>query len=436
MNPTVTDLAGRLRSGDDTCVALTQRALDAADRSELEAFVELFPEQALEAARRADRELAEGTDRGPLHGIPIGVKDNIDIAGSWTRLGTAALGHRVADRDAAVVARLRESDAVVLGKTRTHELTWGMITDGCRNPHDPGRIVGGSSGGSAAAVAAGIVPVALGTDTGGSVRNPAALCGVAGAKTAVGSLSMEGIAPMAQTQDTFGVLGSGVGDCRIVLECLGIPSREHRKVERVGLIGDAWAQRVEPEVSLAMAHAAERLRAGGVEVVDISVRHSELATAASYVTMLAEAARNWWPGEDKLPTGAISPEIRDELRRGALVTDRDYARALEVRTAVEKGVRTALCEVDALLLASCPVLANPIGLDLVECAGRTVPVGTAHSALTALGSVSGLPALSVSGAGDGLPTGVQFIGDDTGLLCDCAELVEMRPIGTTAAPGR
>lgn len=433
MSPTAEELGARLRSGEDTCVALTRRALQAAEGGD--AFVAPCPEQALESARRADRELAEGTDRGPLHGIPIGVKDNIDVAGAWTRLGTAAFGHRLADRDAAVIARLREAGAVVLGKTRTHELAWGMITEGCRNPRDPERIVGGSSGGSAAAVAAGIVPVALGTDTGGSVRNPAALCGVTGVKTAAGALPMDGIAPMAPTQDTAGVLGSGVADCRMTLECLGVRDSS-RQVRRIGRIADTWAQRVEPEVSRATTDAIERLRGRGVEVVDVSVRHSELAPAAAYVIMLAEAARNWWPGDEQLPTGATSADVRDELRRGIRLADEDYGRALQVRAAVEKGAREALGEVDALLLPSCPVLANPIGRDEVECAGRTIPVAAAHSALTSLGSASGLPALSVPGDGEGLPTGIQLIGDSTATLTRCAELLEPTMIGTTTGSGR
>jgi Asp-tRNA(Asn)/Glu-tRNA(Gln) amidotransferase A subunit family amidase len=418
------DLVPRLRSGTDTSVRLTKQAIAQAETDEHGAFVELLTEQALDAARCADRELAEGIDRGPLHGIPVAVKDNIDVAGAWTRFGTSGLGHHLAERDADVVARLRAANAVVVGKTRLHELAWGMVTPGCRNPRDPSRITGGSSGGSAAAVAAGIVPLALGTDTGGSVRNPAALCGVVGVKTAVGAMSMDGIGPLAPTQDTVGVLGTTVSDCSAALTALSAERPGQRDVGRVGLIADDWAKRLEPEVSAAVADSVERLRQHGVEVVDVRLPHSELAPAAAYVIMLAESARHW-----SADGAAVGPEVRDQLRLGRRVADADYARALEVRAAIQRRVDEALRDVDALLLASCPVVANPIGEDFVLCAGRTIPVATAHAALTSLASVSGLAAVSLPGvpAAGELPTSVQIIGRDTDVLCRCAALIERRP---------
>jgi aspartyl-tRNA(Asn)/glutamyl-tRNA(Gln) amidotransferase subunit A len=420
------DLAGQLRSGTETCVGRTQRALAMAEQADCGAFVELFHEQALKDAEAADRELAAGVDHGPLHGIPIAVKDNIDVAGTWTRCGTTGWGQRFAEDDADVVARLREANAVVIGKTRLHELAWGMVTPGARNPHDPSRITGGSSGGAAAAVAAGVVPLALGTDTGGSVRNPAALCGVIGTKTAVGATSMNGIAPMAPTQDTVGVLTSNVDDCRAALATLGVARWETPYVRRVGRIVNRWAHRVEPEIAASVADAAEHLKATGVEVVDVEVQHSELAPAASYVIMLAEAARHWLPSEGQLPVDALGAEVRDQLRLGTQVTDADYTRALEVRAAIRAGLDEALGDVDALLLASSPVVANPIGEATTTCAGRKVPVATAHAAMTALASVAGLPALSLPGipARGVLPTGVQLIGSDVNVLFRCADLIE------------
>lgn len=437
MTGSIAELGRRLRSGADSCVELTRRALDAAADEPFGAFVELHREHALRSAEQADRELAERVDRGPLHGIPVAVKDNIDVAGSWTRCGTPGLGHRWARRDAAVVDRLRAENAVVVGKTRTHELAWGMITPGCRNPRDPARITGGSSGGSAAAVAGGLVPAALGTDTGGSVRNPAALCGVAGLKTAAGQLPWDGIAAMAPTQDTVGVLAATVADCALVADRLGLGRRE-RGPRRVGLVADAWARRTEPEITAAVDRAVDDLRARGVEVVEVSLRHSDLAGAASYVIMLAEAARHWWPGDGKVPANAIGADVRTQLRLGSRVADSDYARALAVREAIAGEVRAVLREVDALLLASCPVLAAPVGADTVECGGRSIPVDAAHSALTALASVAGLPAMSVPGAESesGLPTGLQFIGTEIDMVCGCAEIVENRSMSPAVARTR
>jgi Asp-tRNA(Asn)/Glu-tRNA(Gln) amidotransferase A subunit family amidase len=411
------ELAANLRSGVDTAVAAVERALTAAERGETGAFVETLAEDARKAAAAADSELSEGVDRGPLHGIPVAIKDNMDVAGAWTRCGTAGLGHHRAERDAAAVARLREAGAVIVGKTRTHELTWGMITHGCRNPRDPSRITGGSSGGSAAAVAEGAVPAALGTDTGGSVRNPAALCGVVGAKTALGALPMDGVAPMAPTQDTVGVFGNTVRDCEILLQELGI-STPRQDIRVVGRIRDRWAQRVQPEVSAALDEAADQLRSSGVEIVDVTVPHSELAPSVSYVIMLAEAARSWFP-----PSGAVGDEVRQLLQLGANVREADYTRALQVRAAVRAGVDEVLTGVDALLVASAPAVAPPIGASTVDCAGRTVPVTTALSGMTALASVAGLPAVSVPGPSAGLPVGVQFVSATIGTVLGCAERI-------------
>ncbi|GAA4831024.1 amidase [Saccharopolyspora rosea] len=413
---TVAGLGARLRAGIDTAVAVVGRALAAAEATGTGAFVQVRAERALAEAEVADRELAAGLDRGPLHGIPFAVKDNIDVAGCWTRCGTPGLGHHLAERDAAVVARLRAAGAVVVGKTRTHELAWGMLTPGCRNPRDLGRIAGGSSGGSAAAVGDGVVPLALGTDTAGSVRNPAALCGVVGVKPGVGETPMTGIAPLAPTQDTAGVLGTGPADCAAALLALGVPM--HRAdVRRVGIVADGWAGRVEPEVGAAVADAAARLRALGVEVVDVGVPHSSLAPAASFVIMLAESARRWFPAD------GVGPEIRARLLLGANLRDADYRRALAVREAIRAGLDAALADVDALLLATTPVTAAPVGAQVVDCAGRSVPVETAGTALTTLASVSGLPAVSVPGTATGLPVGVQFLAAATGTALRCAELV-------------
>jgi Asp-tRNA(Asn)/Glu-tRNA(Gln) amidotransferase A subunit family amidase len=349
-----------------------------------------------------------------LHGLTVAVKDNIDVACLWTRGGTPGLGHRRASRDAEVVARLRSAGAVVIGKTRMHELAWGMTTPGCRNPADPERMVGGSSGGSAAAVASGAVDIALGTDTGGSVRNPASLCGVFGAKTAIGELPMDGVFPLAHTQDTVGVFAANAADCLRALHALGLPAAPPCAPGRVGRLVDAWATRVEPEVAAATERTAARLAGTGFDVIDLSLQNSGLAPAASYVIMLAEAAREWWPRESPPTAGSVGAEVQGLLRLGTHVTAADYARALQVRASLRAEITDALAQVDAVLLPTCPVQAAPVGAENVRCAGRTVPIEAAHSALTALASVTGMPAISVPAQANGaLPLGAQLIGRDT-----------------------
>lgn len=419
-------LAAALRRGETTSLALHDRARERAEetRADVNAFAHLCPD-AREEARARDAELARGHDRGPLHGVPVAVKEIVDVAGVPTELGTPGLGHHLPDTDAEVVRRWRDAGAVVLGTTRTHELAWGMVTPACRNPRDVTRITGGSSGGSAAAVAAGIVPVALGSDTGGSIRNPAALCGVVGVKTAPGALPGRGVAPLAPTQDSLGVLAGSVDDARIALGALaadlGDASGPSGRAPRVGVVTDAWATRVEAPVAAGLTAVLERLRAGAVEVVEISLADAELAPALSYVTMLDESARHWWPG---IRPGALGDEVRHALALGTHVTDADRALLARIRRAVVEGARRAFEEVDAVVLPTCPVPAAPAGQPTVVCAGRTVPVATAHAALTAWASCTGLPAASVPApvAEGELPVGVQLVAQRTDRLLHLAAL--------------
>lgn len=408
-------LGAALRHGETTSVALLAAARDraAASRATVNAVAQECPGADAEARAR-DAELAEGRDRGPLHGIPVAVKEIVDVAGVPVGLGTPGLGHHVPARDAEVVARWRAAGAVVLGTTRTHELAWGMVTPACRNPRDLSRITGGSSGGSAAAVAAGIVPVALGTDTGGSVRNPAALCGVVGVRTAPGDLPMDGVAPLAPTQDSLGVLARTVADARTALEALAPPlggaGAPAGRVPRVGVLGDAWAGRVTPPVAAGVAAVLDRLREAGVEVVDVGVAGAEIAPALSYVTMLDESARHWWP---HVRPGNVGDEVRHALALGTHVTDDDRALLARSREAVTGGARRVLADVDAVVLPTCPVTAAPAGQDTMTVGGRTLPLPAAHAALTAWASCTGLPAVSVPApVPDGaLPVGVQLVSD-------------------------
>ncbi|MGW4799748.1 amidase, partial [Nonomuraea sp. NPDC004297] len=204
---TLSDLARDLRDGRVTSVVLVERALGAVAALDpaLNAFVTVDAAGALAAARRADEELAAGADRGPLHGLPVAVKDLIMVAGLPATMGSRHFANHVPGSDAVCVTRLREAGAVILGKTTTHEFAYGPTGDRSangpsRNPRDPARMSGGSSGGSAAAVAAGIVPLAIGTDTGGSVRIPAALCGIAGFKPAYGAIPAGGVFPLGRAR--------------------------------------------------------------------------------------------------------------------------------------------------------------------------------------------------------------------------------------------
>lgn len=423
----VAALGSALRRRQVSCEELARRALRRAEAASLTygCFVELYGEAAIAAARARDRELAAGRDRGPLHGIPTAVKDVIDLEGRWTRLGTERLGHHRATADARICAHLLAAGAVAIGKTTTHELAWGATTPGTGNPAAPGRIAGGSSGGSAAAVAAGVVPFALGTDTGGSIRIPAALCGVAALRTTHGALDLGGIAALAPSQDTVGPLAGRVADCELVARLAGgaggaggdpgagaaRPSVDAAAGMRLGVLVGGWAERVAPgvEATVAAAHAA--LAESGVELVPVEVELAALAPAVSYVVMLAEASRVW--GGSRARRERAGSETEELLEVGATVAAVDYLRAREVGRAIAADFEQALARrrLAALLLPTTPVAAPPVGATAVEIGAGTEPVEGALGRLCALASVTGAPALSVPVGvdGEGLPIGMQVL---------------------------
>jgi Asp-tRNA(Asn)/Glu-tRNA(Gln) amidotransferase A subunit family amidase len=401
-----------LRAGAVTSVELAERAL--AKAGESDAFVTLAPERALRDAERADADLAAGRDRGPLHGLPLSVKDVIDVAGVPTRLGTPGAGHRLPQADAAVVAALASAGAVVIGKAATHELALGMVTPGVANPFDRTRIVGGSSGGSAAGVAAGIVLGSLGTDTGGSVRCPAALCGIVGLKPTRSQLDLAGVAPLAPSQDTVGVLAASAADVEAIWAALRrtaaaiVPRGEHEHV-RLG-IDRRQLERCAPEVACAVAAAAAELAAGPVDIVDVEL--APAAPAVALLVILAEAAAAW--GRE---VGGFGATVRAALVAGAEIPLADVDRARLTASALHREIETLLSRerLDALLTPTLPVTAAPAGARTVSVRGRNVPVETAHSRFTALPSVTGHPAVSVPcGLDGGLPIGLQLIGPRRG----------------------
>jgi Asp-tRNA(Asn)/Glu-tRNA(Gln) amidotransferase A subunit family amidase len=398
---TLGDLGRDLRSGAGTAAGLVDRALASIDPF-LNAFVTVDAEGAAAAARTADEELAAGRDRGPLHGVPVAIKDIVDVAGLPTGMGSAHFDGYVADRDAACVARLRAAGAVIVGKTTTHEFAYGASGDTAvngpsRNPHDPSRISGGSSGGSAVAVAAGMVPLAIGTDTGGSVRIPAAFCGIAGFKPAYGAVPTEGVFPLSVSFDHVGVLAATAADCRTAYRVL---TREPQDApaENEGL-RVAWIEDgpVADEVAAAVRGLLPDAPAERVEMRELRRVFAAIQDSEAYEVHAERVAD---------APELYQPVTLGRLRRAGETPGWRYVRASRERARFVEEAAGLLRRHDVLALPTVPITAPEIGQE--ECAlGRVQP---ALLSLTCAWNVLGLPALSVpAGTAGGLPVGLQLV---------------------------
>ncbi|GAA4092712.1 amidase [Actinomadura miaoliensis] len=398
---TLADLGDDLRAGRTSAAALLERALESIDPG-LNAFVTVDAEGAAQAARRADEELAAGADRGPLHGVPVAVKDIINVAGLPTGMGSALFDGYVAPGDAACVRLLREAGAVIVGKTTTHEFAYGAsgdvsVTGPSRNPHDPARISGGSSGGSAVAVAAGMVPLALGTDTGGSVRIPAALCGIAGFKPAFGAIPIDGVFPLAESLDHVGVLAATPADCRTAYRVL-TSSADRPAPDEMRM---AWVDGMAPvdaEVEQVVRAAFAGLPAERLDLPEARRIFAAIQDCETYDVHADQVERV----PDK-----YQPATLDRLERARRTPGWRYVRGLRERDAFGHTVARLLDRYDVLVLPTVPFTAPPIG----RRDSALGPMQPALVSLTCPWNVARVPALSVpAGFVGGLPVGAQFIG--------------------------
>lgn len=405
----------------------TEHVSDVLDRLSTDpynAVVTVVAERALQRARELTEELAAGRWRGPLHGVAVGVKDLIDVAGTPTRAGSAVLADAPpAGSDAPVVARLEEAGAVVVAKLHTHEFAYGPTGDvavngPARNPHDPERITGGSSSGSAAAVAAGYLPLALGTDTGASVRTPAALCGVVGLKPTLGALPTEGVFPLSETCDHVGVLAADVHAAAVAWDVLSRPDGTGGGVRPPGVDGvvvgvpvDEYWEPADPVIAEGVARAVDALRRRGARVVEVRTPMiDELAlTYPSIVGAEAYATHAAWLAERP---DDYQPRTRQRLQAFADQPAQEYVTALRTRRRLVPAMREAVAHVDVLVLPTTRLRATPIGAETTQLGAERVPVLPSLLALTLPFNLSGWPAVSVPfpAPDGGLPMGVQVVG--------------------------
>jgi aspartyl-tRNA(Asn)/glutamyl-tRNA(Gln) amidotransferase subunit A len=409
--PTATSLAADVRAGRVDPVELVEQAL--ARIEECDDDVRAFVHVDADGARAQARQRAAQGSGGPLHGVPVAVKDLFDVAGQPTRAGSRVPPGPAAARDAVAVRRLRDAGAVILGRTRTHEFAWGLTTwhpdlGGTHNPHDLDRVAGGSSGGSAAAVAAGVVPLALGTDTGCSLRLPAAWCGVVGHKPTHGSVAPGGVLALAPSLDVVGAVTRDTADARLALEVLtGRPLPAPAEVTglRVGVVD---ARAAGPAVRAALADAAGRWG---------TVQEIELPLADSYerlygVVMGGEAlaehrAAGRWPQHAAL----YGADVRARLERCEQLSAADLAEAAALRTELRHRTAALFARLDLLLLpvASCGPSRTTSPDDRPDGGGS---LRGAVLPWTVLANLCGLPACAVPAGVDhqSLPVAVQVVG--------------------------
>lgn len=414
---------------------------------DLNAFIHHDHEKVREAARRADQARDAGEELGPLHGLPIVLKDNIDTKDMPTTGGTPALKSHRPSRNAPVAQVLLDAGAILFGKANLHELAQGITNNNAafgpaRNPYDSSKIPGGSSGGCGAAVGARLAPAGIGTDTGGSVRIPASLCGIVGFRPTVGRYLQTGIVPISHTRDTAGPMTRSVADAALLDRVITGKSTEIRPAKlqglRFGVPRSPFYENIHPAVVEAMEDALDRLRACGIEMVEGDLPEvEELDKVAGFSIARYESVHdlNCYLAEHRtgLDFSAVaakvaSPDVRAMLKsqigRGA-VTEATYLEALHThRPALQAAYREHFAKhrLSAVVFPTTPLPATMIGDDeTVSLNGKAVPTFTTFIRNTSPGSVAGLPGLSLPAgmSPEGLPIGMEIdsqSGGDEGLL--------------------
>jgi aspartyl-tRNA(Asn)/glutamyl-tRNA(Gln) amidotransferase subunit A len=428
----IQEAAAKLRAREVSAVELAQQSLRRihAEQQRLNAFITITEELALAQARQADDELARGIDRGPLHGIPYALKDVFATRGIRTTVGSKIFFDHVPDHDSAVYEKLTEAGAVLMGKTGLQEFAYGITCNNphfgaIRNPHDPARVPGGSSGGSGAAVAAGMVFFAMGSDTGGSIRIPAAFCGCAGLKPTSGRVSRYGVMPLDFSLDHMGPLARTATDAGLALNAIaGFDARDdtssRRPVDdyageasslnatRIGIPENFYNQRVAPEVAAAFAKAIQNSEAAGAHLISIQLPDPAEINVVSRVILLSEASAALEPWLHR--RADFGTDVMALLDQGRLISATDYINAQRLRRLYQREWAKVWSGIDCIFTPSAPIVAPKIGQATIEIDGVNEDVRLASTRFVRAINVLGLPAISVPLPSDGLPIGLQVIG--------------------------
>lgn len=409
----------------------------------IEGWAKIAPDL-LEQADRCDQEFPSTELNKPLLGIPIGVKDLVDVAGLPTGCGSRQATSSPALIDATAISRLRDAGAIIFGKTTTHEYAFGGTTPPTKNPWDPDRIPGGSSGGSGAVLGAGMVPGAIGTDTAGSVRIPASYCGAVGFMGSYGVVPGDHVAVLAWSLDHVGVMARCVTDTELMFKVLAGISTPGSPA-RIGLpsvigIPSAALEPIRPAVRVAFEKGVAALIDSGVQIVDVSWPDPELVEAVGFILMMAESAA--YHRQRMLRPELFDPQVAELLEQGATVSAGDHIQALKVRTQLAAEFDAIFARVAIVITPTLPCLPPVIGSGTftpVEVGGQTQPLATAHTRFTLAANIAGIPAGSLPcGIQEGFPIGLQVMGrrgSDLGVLAVMTGIEQVFAKGALWQPG-
>ncbi|MCE2396423.1 amidase [Candidatus Poribacteria bacterium] len=443
LHASIAQLAAQIRKGEISPVELIGTTLEAIDECEpqLNAFITVFREESLERARQAGVEIRSGKDRSPLHGIPIALKDIIYVEGTRSTAGSNFFSQESPQFDAALVSKLRDAGAIIIGKTNLHEFAFGVTTENphfgaTANPWDTARVPGGSSGGSAAAVVAGCCAGALGSDTGGSIRIPAAVCGHVGLKPTFGRTSVHGVLALAQSLDTVGPMCRYVHDVALMMNILaGYDPRdvhsENQPVpdytegldqpicgRRAGVPKQHFFENLDPEVERVVGDAIKVLEGLGVEIVELDLPSAPAGHEVTLTLLTAEAGQFH---QERLATHRedYGIDVRELLEQGLELSATDYVEAIRVREITRREFAKAFDQVDCILSPTAPIAAPLRSTHDLSGGSESNRIRPHLTRNTRLINLLGLPSISVpcgfvqvegSDSDPGLPVGLQITG--------------------------